>query len=396
MRKTRFDIGVTLLLIAIAAAVAANGVMASSDGPPNGRTGAPGEGTCASCHSGGPGGGSVAVSGAPAEYVLGATYSLTVTLQNMGQSRWGFQLTAVDADGNGAGTITADDPQATQVTSQGSKQYFGQRETGTYAGTEDGPVTWTGTWTAPLQDVGTIGIYVAGNAANNNGGSSGDSVYTASVLVEAPSNPPTDTPAPSTPTPTNTPVANTSTPTDTPAANTPTPTPTAAPGTPTPTPTAAPGSPTPTPTTGSGTPTPTPTTPGTPPPTPTLPAGDLTLVLDLSQEHFLPGDTFQLDLLCNNATNGTLESAPVFAILEVFGSYYFWPGWTLWDGETGLDWSARDLPAGDSEIAILQAFVWPDTGPGRIDGLNFFAAVLNAELTSLFSNLASVTWGYGD
>jgi hypothetical protein len=41
--------------------------------------------------------------------------------------------------------------------------------------------TWTFTWTAPSTRVGKIGFYAAGNAANSDGGTSGDYIYTYSA-----------------------------------------------------------------------------------------------------------------------------------------------------------------------------------------------------------------------
>ncbi len=62
-----------------------------SSGPPNGVTGAPGEGACTDCHSGFPlnsGPGSLVIAGPPA-FEPGITYPVTITLMQDGQSRWG-------------------------------------------------------------------------------------------------------------------------------------------------------------------------------------------------------------------------------------------------------------------------------------------------------------------
>ena len=54
--------------------------------------------------------------------------------------------------------------------------------TGTYNGTSNGPVTWQFDWTVPDPAVGTITFYAAGNAANGNGSTSGDYIYSVSKL----------------------------------------------------------------------------------------------------------------------------------------------------------------------------------------------------------------------
>lgn len=161
----------------------AGGETMFSSGPQDGRSGAPGEGLCTDCHSGtaNSGSGSVSITGVPAGYSLNTTYSLTVTLSDPTQQRWGFELTAIDAAGDGAGAFTVTDAVNTQLSDNAApaRDYMKQTSTGTYAGT-GGSASWQFDWTAPATDVGTVTFYVAGNAANNNGSTSGDLVYTAS------------------------------------------------------------------------------------------------------------------------------------------------------------------------------------------------------------------------
>ena len=163
-----------------------------SSGPLDGRTGAPGEGLCTDCHSGSPDDGSVQITGTPMFYEPGATYTITVTLQDQGQSRWGFELTAKDGSANGAGDFTITDAVNTQLSDNPAPaaDYVKHTSAGTYNGTPDGPVTWEFDWTAPPSDVGDITFYVAGNAADGNSGTSGDNIYTSSFtskLDEVPS-----------------------------------------------------------------------------------------------------------------------------------------------------------------------------------------------------------------
>lgn len=149
---------------------------AYSSGPPDGRTGAPGEGNCTQCHSGtvNSGDGSFLLDG-PAVYEPGETYTLTATLQDPGQSRWGFELTD-----QGTGTLDTIDG-TTQVS---GGQYIKQTSSGTFNGTDDGPVAWSFEWTAPEAGTGDVGIFAAGNAANGNGGTSGDFIYLSSITIE--------------------------------------------------------------------------------------------------------------------------------------------------------------------------------------------------------------------
>jgi hypothetical protein len=177
-------------LIVFAVFLLPNIITAFSGGPPDGRTGAPGESTCAiGCHTGSSGGnGSLALNGVPVNYEIDSVYTMTVELQDPGQMRWGFELTATDGNSNGVGSFIITDALNTQLSdnSGNSKDYVKHTSTGTQNGTPDGPVTWQFDWQAPSVDVGVISFYVAGNAANGNFANSGDFIYTISESAQPP------------------------------------------------------------------------------------------------------------------------------------------------------------------------------------------------------------------
>jgi hypothetical protein len=157
-----------------------------SGGPADGFTGAPGENTCRTCHDHGPDDGSLQILGVPAEYLSGQSYTLTVSIGDPGQQRWGFELTAVDGDGNGAGTFTITDPVNTQLSDNNpstARDYVKHTSTGTYHGTFDGPVMWMFQWTAPVGNIGDIHFHVAGVAADGDGTEFGNNVYSTSAAV---------------------------------------------------------------------------------------------------------------------------------------------------------------------------------------------------------------------
>jgi hypothetical protein len=165
-----------------------------SGGPPDGNTNAPGEGVCVACHNSfdlNSGQGSLVLNGLPERYALGETYRLEIVLSDPDASRWGFELTAKDQDRHGAGDFSVVDADHTQISDPGgnSAQYVKQRSAGTYAGQADG-ATWEVDWTTPDEDIGEIGFYVAGNAANNNGRNSSDFIYATSTALEAEEPPP--------------------------------------------------------------------------------------------------------------------------------------------------------------------------------------------------------------
>ncbi len=155
---------------------------AFSSGPPDGKTGAPGEGNCTDCHSSFPinSGDGMFTIDAPEEFQPGETYTITVTLSDNGQQRWGFELTPLSI-----GTVTITDAINTLSSTSGGNTYVKQTSAGTYNGNPDGPVTWQFDWTAPTVDPpASVTMYANGNAANANFSTSGDYIYSTSVTIE--------------------------------------------------------------------------------------------------------------------------------------------------------------------------------------------------------------------
>lgn len=176
--------------LALGASLAAATLSAHSGGPNNGLAAQPGNyANCTQCHSTNAvnaGDGAMSVQGVPASYMPGQTYRLTVTLEDPGQSRWGFELVALDqSDANAGGLTSVDGNTQTSIDSAG-RIFAKQTRPGTFAGTSNGPVSWDLDWTAPAAGTGTVSFFAAGNAANNNNGNSGDFIYTAaSAAAEA-------------------------------------------------------------------------------------------------------------------------------------------------------------------------------------------------------------------
>lgn len=183
---TATAIGLVLACIVATPSRAPSAVM-YSDAPPEGRTGAPGEGNCSSCHGAlNDGLATLTITGIPASYIPGTKYTVTVSLARAGKSRWGFELTSLFTTGNAmAGTLEATS-NLTQILTKASKFYVahlsGSGADGTFSGTANGPVTWTFDWTAPAAGGGSVTFYVAGLACDNDGqDSAGDLTYTTSV-----------------------------------------------------------------------------------------------------------------------------------------------------------------------------------------------------------------------
>ncbi len=167
-----------------------------SPGPPLGFTNAPGEGNCTGCHytfALNSGAGKVEITGLPASYALGQSYLLTVTVSHPTARAWGFELTALDANGTSAtiGTLTATSTTTTlkRESSDSGQQrtYFSHNGEAGIAQGKPGSNSWSLMWTAPATAIGDVTFYAVGNAANNQVSPEDDYIYTTSVKVLSPS-----------------------------------------------------------------------------------------------------------------------------------------------------------------------------------------------------------------
>jgi len=154
-----------------------------SSGPPDGVAGNPPlYVNCTFCHNSfavNSGDGTLQLLNLPAEYEPDMEYTITVSISDPGQSRWGFEMTVLDASLATGGSLTA--PDATSQVSPGPPQYAKHTAAGTQIGEPSGE--WDITWTAPSAGTGTVDFYLAGNAANNNLLNTGDYIYTITTSV---------------------------------------------------------------------------------------------------------------------------------------------------------------------------------------------------------------------
>ncbi len=148
--------------------------LAYSHNPPNGKTGAPGEGTCADCHASfglnsGPG---TLLIGAPSTFEAGEPLVVTIVVTHPGKRRWGFEFSPLDV-----GTCAVIDPQTLIVETVDNRTYVKQTRVGTFEGLPDG-AAWAFTWTPPPDPPQSVTFWACANAADGNGSTSGDHIYT--------------------------------------------------------------------------------------------------------------------------------------------------------------------------------------------------------------------------
>jgi len=161
-------------------------------GPPPATTNAPSETTCSTnglCHAGpanhGPGFADITIDGGiPLNgYTPGQTYMLMPYLvpQDTAMIRSGFEVVALlQSNGNAAGNVVITDPSKTQLVIYNNKQYTEQTAAGAIT---PGMHDWMYNWTAPPVGSGTVIFYGAFVAGNGDGTSSGDYIYTDSLVL---------------------------------------------------------------------------------------------------------------------------------------------------------------------------------------------------------------------
>lgn len=156
------------------------------EGAPSSVAGAPGDNgkTCAKngCHPGNATAifdaitSNVPVTG----YVPDSTYTITASITDPGLVKFGFEITPQSASGTMLGTMSITDAVTTKFTSSSNK-YITHTSNGNYF--PNHTATWSFNWTAPAAGTGDVTFYGAFDFANNNGGTSGDLIYTSTLVI---------------------------------------------------------------------------------------------------------------------------------------------------------------------------------------------------------------------
>lgn len=155
--------------------------------PPLGRTGAPGELTCATsdCHDGGDFTGTVAIQGIPDTVEANQLYTVTL-IQSSNALSAGFQLTCLDGNLAKSGILKAGSGSSVAIESSTGRQYvrqFGPKDL------LNGSTSWTFSWQAPATAVNdSLRFYFVSLAADQNGSRTGDNALLGNrkVVLKAP------------------------------------------------------------------------------------------------------------------------------------------------------------------------------------------------------------------
>ena len=178
MKNTITFIAIILLMVGLN-----NAIVSSPDGAPSGYAfdKASSYKTCAysGCHSGTTVTADTSIakitSNIPSTgYVPGVTYTFTASVNKPTYNRFGFQASPQDSLGNYKGTMIVTNSTKTKIT--GTKYI-------THTTSGNSQSSWSWDWTAPALGSGQVRMSGALMAANNNGGTSGDSVYKVSTII---------------------------------------------------------------------------------------------------------------------------------------------------------------------------------------------------------------------
>ncbi len=152
-----------------------------SPNPPDGKTGAPGDGFCQECHNSGTpmNDGTITVEGFPENITPLDTYQLTVVNRNtIGDAvRGGFQMTILGPFNTKVGKMERPSANSAVANAMG-RQYFEHHPAVEYP--DSNVLRWTVDWIAPnLAGSSVITWYISGNIANGDFDNTGDRIVNA-------------------------------------------------------------------------------------------------------------------------------------------------------------------------------------------------------------------------
>ncbi len=113
--------------------------------------------------------------------------------------------------------------------------------------------------------------------------------------------------------------------------------------------------------------------------------------MEMPLETFFPGDTCYCKVYVCNREGNTLKGHPIFIILDVYGSYFFAPGFTE-EFDNYLD-EYPEIPEMESEIEVLPEFQWP-SGAGCAEGIMWYGAITDPGVSHLVGELGTFAFGW--
>ncbi|MBN1356513.1 hypothetical protein JXA40_09670 [bacterium] len=131
----------------------------------------------------------------------------------------------------------------------------------------------------------------------------------------------------------------------------------------------------------------------TPTPGPTMtpaPCDKTGAMLWMPSDYYTPDDLCSCIVTVCNLEDYELTGFPLFVILDVYGIYFFAPSFSDYDNYLSRHPSFSE---GATEIEVLPEFAWP-RGTGSASGILWYAALTNPEITQLFGEMDTWTFGW--
>ena len=110
----------------------------------------------------------------------------------------------------------------------------------------------------------------------------------------------------------------------------------------------------------------------------------------MPSDYYRAGDPCACKVFVCNPDTPAYENVPLFVILDVFGTYFFAPAFNEFDYYT-ID----SLLQGIFEQEVLPTFSWPE-GAGSADGIYWYAAMTDADISELLGEMDSFEFGWGE
>lgn len=104
---------------------------------------------------------------------------------------------------------------------------------------------------------------------------------------------------------------------------------------------------------------------------------------------YYPSDKCWCKTIVTNYGFRSIVGFPLIVILDIFGNYFFAPGFE------GFDFVDASFPVGQTEVIVLPEFLWP-SGLGSIDGIRWFGMLTNLEMTDLASEVGIFEFGWSE
>jgi hypothetical protein len=115
--------------------------------------------------------------------------------------------------------------------------------------------------------------------------------------------------------------------------------------------------------------------------------------IQMPSDHYSPGSSCYCNVVVYNKEGHDLNGYPLVVILAIGNSYFFAPSFN-----SAFDTYLNKYPVilkGDTIIQVLPEFTWP-TGRGSFEGANWYAGLINAEMTAFVGTWDGFTFGWSE